>query len=82
MHAQGSGRRLLPDGYDVDTHFAPRYKPWDQRMCFVPDGDLFTAIRDGRAAVVTDRIDTFTDPASGCLGRRARRRHRSSPRRG
>ena len=51
----------LPDGYDVDTHFAPSYNPWDQRMCLVPDGDLFTAIREGRASVVTDHIDTFTE---------------------
>ncbi|MDE2148402.1 MAG: NAD(P)/FAD-dependent oxidoreductase [Gammaproteobacteria bacterium] len=50
----------LPPGYDVETHFKPRYNPWDQRLCVVPDGDLFTAIRDGRATVVTDRIETFT----------------------
>ena len=53
--------KQLPEGYDVDTHFAPSYNPWDQRMCLIPDGDLFTAIRDGRASVVTDRIDTFTE---------------------
>jgi cation diffusion facilitator CzcD-associated flavoprotein CzcO len=53
--------RRLPPGYDVDTHFQPRYQPWDQRMCFVPDGDLFAAIRDGRASVVTDRIKEFTE---------------------
>jgi cation diffusion facilitator CzcD-associated flavoprotein CzcO len=52
--------KQLPDGYDVDTHFKPSYQPWDQRLCLVPDGDLFRAIRDGRATVVTDRIDTFT----------------------
>lgn len=52
--------RELPDGYDVDTHFTPRYDPWDQRLCVVPDGDLFRAIRAGRADVVTDRIETFT----------------------
>jgi monooxygenase len=46
--------------YDVGTHFTPRYNPWDQRLCAVPDGDLFKAIRDGRAEVVTDTIDTFT----------------------
>jgi monooxygenase len=50
----------LPEGYDVDTHFTPRYNPWDQRLCLVPDGDLFKAIRSGRAAVVTDRIESFT----------------------
>jgi cation diffusion facilitator CzcD-associated flavoprotein CzcO len=53
--------KQLPEGYAVDTHFAPSYNPWDQRMCLIPDGDLFTAIRDGRASVVTDRIDTFTE---------------------
>jgi cation diffusion facilitator CzcD-associated flavoprotein CzcO len=51
--------RQLPEGYDVDTHFTPRYNPWDQRLCLVPNGDLFTAIRDGRASVVTDRIASF-----------------------
>lgn len=56
-------RRELPPGYDVDTHFSPSYDPWDQRLCLVPDGDLFRAIREGRASVVTDRIATFT--ASG-----------------
>jgi monooxygenase len=53
--------KQLPDGYDIDTHFTPRYDPWDQRVCLVPDGDLFTAIRLGRASVATDRIDTFTE---------------------
>ncbi|MEY2397745.1 MAG: monooxygenase [Actinomycetota bacterium] len=52
--------RQLPAGYDVDTHFSPSYGPWDQRLCVVPDGDLFTAIREGRASVVTDRIKRFT----------------------
>jgi len=52
--------RQLPAGYDVDTHFKPRYQPWDQRLCLVPDGDLFTAICQGRASVVTDRIAEFT----------------------
>jgi cation diffusion facilitator CzcD-associated flavoprotein CzcO len=51
----------LPDGYDIDTHFTPRYDPWDQRMCIVPDGDLFASIRSGTASVVTDHIDTFTE---------------------
>lgn len=50
----------LPAGFDVDTHFTPLYEPWDQRLCFAPDGDFFTAIRDGQASVVTDRIDSFT----------------------
>ena len=52
--------RQLPPGYDVDTHFSPRYDPWDQRVCAVPDGDLFKAIRAGSASVVTDTIDTLT----------------------
>jgi monooxygenase len=52
--------RRLPPGYDIDTHFKPNYNPWDQRMCLVPDGDLFEAIGSGRAQVVTDRIKTFT----------------------
>lgn len=50
----------LPVGYDVDRHFSPRYDPWDQRLCVAPDGDLFTAVRQGRASVVTDTVDTFT----------------------
>jgi monooxygenase len=51
----------LPAGYDVDTHFKPRYNPWDQRVCLVPDGDLFAALSSGRASMVTDRIETFTE---------------------
>ena len=50
---------LLPDGYDVDTHFTPAYQPWDQRMCFVPDGDLFRAVGRGDAEVVTSTIERF-----------------------
>ncbi|GHB32486.1 flavin-binding monooxygenase [Streptomyces viridiviolaceus] len=53
-------RRQLPRHFDVDTHFTPRYDPWDQRLCVVPDGDLFKAISAGRASVVTDHIDRFT----------------------
>jgi monooxygenase len=53
--------KQLPTGYAVDTHFSPTYNPWDQRMCLAPDGDLFTAIREGHASVVTDRIETFTE---------------------
>ena len=53
--------RRLPPGYDIDTHFKPSYNPWDQRMCLVPDGDLFEAIGSGRASVVTDTIETFTE---------------------
>jgi cation diffusion facilitator CzcD-associated flavoprotein CzcO len=53
--------KALPPGYDIDTHFKPRYNPWDQRMCLVPDGDLFEAISAGDASIVTDRIETFTE---------------------
>ncbi len=49
-------KRALPACYPVDTHFNPRYAPWDQRLCIVPDGDLFTAIASGKARVVTDTI--------------------------
>jgi cation diffusion facilitator CzcD-associated flavoprotein CzcO len=52
--------KQLPEGYDVAAHFSPAYEPWDQRVCVVPDGDLFTAVRGGRAEIVTDRIETLT----------------------
>jgi len=51
-------RAELPD-HDIETHFTPRYNPWDQRLCLVPDGDLFRAIREGKADVVTDTIERF-----------------------
>jgi cation diffusion facilitator CzcD-associated flavoprotein CzcO len=54
-------RRQLPDGYPVDEHFNPPYDPWDQRLCAVPDGDLFAALRSGTASIVTDRIISFTE---------------------
>ena len=53
--------RNLPAGYDIDTHFTPTYNPWDQRMCLIPDADLFEAIGGGAASVLTDQIDTFTE---------------------
>jgi cation diffusion facilitator CzcD-associated flavoprotein CzcO len=53
--------KMLPAGYPVDEHFNPPYDPWDQRLCLIPDGDLFQAIRAGRASIVTDRIVTFTE---------------------
>jgi monooxygenase len=53
--------RQLPRGFDVDKHFTPSYEPWDQRMCIVPNGDLFDAITDGSVSVVTDRIETLTE---------------------
>jgi monooxygenase len=57
----GLVRKHLGPEYDVDTHFTPTYNPWDQRMCLVPNSDLFTAINSGKASVVTDTIDTFTE---------------------
>jgi cation diffusion facilitator CzcD-associated flavoprotein CzcO/acetyl esterase/lipase len=56
----GLVRQALGPVHDVDTHFTPRYDPWDQRVCFVPDGDLFEAIKGGQAEVVTDHIERFT----------------------
>src|SRR4029077_1482175 len=54
-------RKELGPEYDVEKHFSPRYNPWDQRLCLVPDSDLFAVIRSGRASIVTDEIDTFTE---------------------
>jgi len=54
-------RHQLGQDFDVATHFTPDYKPWDQRVCVVPDGDLFKAIRKGSASVVTDHIERFTE---------------------
>jgi len=56
----GGVRKALGPDYDVATHFTPRYNPWDQRLCLVPDGDLFKAIRENRASVTTAEIDAFT----------------------
>jgi len=53
-------RKELGPDFDVDTHFTPSYNPWDQRLCLVPNSDLFKAINSGKASVVTDHIDTFT----------------------
>jgi cation diffusion facilitator CzcD-associated flavoprotein CzcO len=53
-------KRQLPKGYDIDTDFSPRYNPWEQRLCVVPNGDLFKAIKAGTASIVTDHIDRFT----------------------
>ena len=53
--------KQLPEGFDVDTHFSPPYDPWDQRLCLVPDGDLFKALSTHKADIVTDRIATFTE---------------------
>jgi len=56
-----SNKSLLPKNYPVDQHFNPPYNPWDQRLCAVPDGDLFNAISDGKASVVTDTIKRFNE---------------------
>ncbi len=60
MIAKLAQKQLGPD-YPVSTHFNPKYNPWDQRMCLIPDADLFNQINSGRASVVTDTVDTFTD---------------------
>jgi cation diffusion facilitator CzcD-associated flavoprotein CzcO len=54
-------RKELGPDFDVDKHFTPKYNPWDQRLCLVPDSDLFSALKNGSADVVTDHIETFTD---------------------
>jgi monooxygenase len=54
-------KRRLPEGYDVQKHFGPRYNPWDERLCLAPNGDLFKTIRNGKADVVTDTIERFTE---------------------
>jgi cation diffusion facilitator CzcD-associated flavoprotein CzcO len=59
MVARGVRKQLGP-GYDA-KHFTPPYNPWDQRLCLVPDADLFRAMRDGRVSIVTDQIETFTE---------------------
>ena len=69
--------KQLPDGYDVDTHFNPGYNPWDQRLCLIPDGDLYRSISAG-AVLGGDRQDRHVHrarPAAG-VGSRAARRHR------
>ena len=53
--------KALGSEYDVKKHFSPRYNPWDQRLCLIPDADLFLAIRSGKASVVTDEIASFTE---------------------
>ncbi len=58
--AASRGGAPAATGFDVESHFTPRYDPWDQRLCVVPDGDLFTVLSDGRAEIVTDTVATFT----------------------
>jgi monooxygenase len=52
---------LLPEGFDIEKHFTPRYRPWQQRIAIVPEGDLFAALREGKASIVTDTIEEFTE---------------------
>ncbi|MCD2191905.1 NAD(P)/FAD-dependent oxidoreductase [Actinomycetospora endophytica] len=56
-----SMRPLLPEGFDIEKHFTPKYRPWQQRIAIVPEGDLFTALREGKASIVTDTIEEFTE---------------------
>lgn len=58
---RGGAAKALPQGYEVDKHFNPRYQPWDQRLCLIPDSDLYKSIRAGHASVVTDEIETLTE---------------------
>ncbi len=53
--------KALPEGFPIDEHFRPDYNPWEQRLCLVPDGDLFRVLADGSAEIVTDTIETFTE---------------------
>ena len=64
----GDVRRRLPDDFDVARHFTPTYKPWDQRVCIVPGGDLFDAISDGSVDVVTGAVETFTHDGLRVVG--------------
>ncbi len=79
----GLAQKALGPDYDVEKHFSPRYKPWDQRLCLIPDGDLFRVIREGKASVVTDEIETFTEKGlllrSGAGTRSRHHRHRDWP---
>jgi len=61
----GGVRQMLGPDFDVGRHFTPSYKPWDQRLCLVPDADLFRAIRRKKVSIVTDEIDTFTGTGTG-----------------
>jgi cation diffusion facilitator CzcD-associated flavoprotein CzcO len=66
----GMLREHLGPDYDLKTHFTPRYNPWDQRLCLVPDADMFDAIKSGKAEVVTDTIETFTETGLKLTGGR------------
>ena len=54
-------RPLLPEGFDIEKHFTPRYRPWQQRIAIIPDGDLFATLREGKASIVTDTVEEFTE---------------------
>jgi len=56
-----AAREALPEGFDVEKHFAPSYNPWKERLCLLPDGDMFAAIKSGKASVATDHIERFTE---------------------
>ena len=56
----GAAQKQLPPEYDTERHFSPKYNPWDQRLCFCPDGDFYASIRSGKADVVTDTIKEVT----------------------
>ena len=56
-----SVRKSLGDDYDIDTHFTPRYNPWEERLCLIPDDDFLSAVKSGAAEVVTDTIYTFVE---------------------
>ncbi len=57
----GLVRKEMGPDYDVETHFTPHYNPWDQRLCLVPNSDFFQSVRSGKASIVTDKIEAFTD---------------------
>ncbi len=60
-YIKGQIKKELGKDYDVDTHFSPKYNPWDERLCVVPDNDLFHSIKDGKCSIITDHIDAFTE---------------------
>ncbi len=58
---KGQAKKVLGPDYDVDTHFNPKYNPWDERLCAIPDNDLFNTIKENKCTVITDHIETFTE---------------------
>ena len=79
----GGVKQALGPDYDVATHFTPRYNPWDQRLCLVPDGDMFAALREGTASIETGEIERFTPEGillkSGKTARSRSHRHGDRP---